>query len=327
MISKKRRSPSAVIAVLIPCYNEERAVARVVADFRRALPEATVYVYDNQSSDRTYEVAQAAGAIVRREPQQGKGFVVRRMFADIEADIYVLVDGDDTYDAAAAPGMISMLLEQRLDMTVGSRITGGTEAYPRGHRFGNRLFTRSVARLFGERFRDILSGYRVLSRRFVKSFPVSTGGFEIETEITVHALRLGLAVGEVETSYRSRPEGSASKLGTYRDGVHILFAILRLFREERPLTFFSIIGSVLIAAALALGYRVLAEFLATGLVPHFPSAILATGLVLSGLLSFVCGLVLDTVTRGRLESKFLAYLSVPAYDADRGARESAATED
>jgi len=319
------RSPR--IAVLIPCFNEERAVAHVVADFRRALPDATIYVYDNQSSDGTYEIAQAAGAVVRREPQQGKGFVVRRMFADIEADIYVLADGDDTYDAAAAPRMIATLIEQRLDMMVGSRITTGAAAYRHGHRFGNRLFTRAVARLFGERFRDLLSGYRVLSRRFVKSFPVSTGGFEIETEMTVHALRLGLAVGEMETAYRSRPEGSVSKLATYRDGVRILFAILRLFREERPLTFFSLIGSVLVAAALALGYRVVAEYLATGLVPHFPSAILATGLMLSGLLSFLCGLVLDTVTRGRLESKFLAYLSVPAYDPDRGAGESAAAED
>ena len=326
-MSKASAGRSPRIAVLIPCFNEERAVAHVVADFRRALPDATIYVYDNQSSDGTYEIAQAAGAVVRREPQQGKGFVVRRMFADIEADIYVLADGDDTYDAAAAPRMIATLIEQRLDMMVGSRITTGAAAYRHGHRFGNRLFTRAVARLFGERFRDLLSGYRVLSRRFVKSFPVSTGGFEIETEMTVHALRLGLAVGEMETAYRSRPEGSVSKLATYRDGVRILFAILRLFREERPLTFFSLIGSVLVAAALALGYRVVAEYLATGLVPHFPSAILATGLMLSGLLSFLCGLVLDTVTRGRLESKFLAYLSVPAYDPDRGAGESAAAED
>jgi glycosyltransferase involved in cell wall biosynthesis len=303
------------IAVLIPCYNEEHAITQVVRDFRDALPTATIYVYDNNSKDRTRELAEAAGAIVRSENRQGKGFVVRRMLSDIEADVYVLVDGDDTYDASAAPVMVSKLVNNRLDMVVGRRISDETAAYRVGHRFGNILFTRVVARLFGNRFEDILSGYRVFSRRFAKSFTVSTGGFEIETEITVHALTLNLPIYELDTNYRSRPEGSHSKLNTYKDGLRILVAIVTLFREEQPLAFFSIVGSAFVLLALILIYPVVIEYLRTGLVPRFPTAILATGLVLSGLFSYASGVILDTVTRGRRENKMLAYLSIPALEA------------
>ena len=299
------------VAVLVPCYNEEHAITQVVRDFRAALPTAVIYVYDNNSKDRTRVLASEAGAIVRVESRQGKGFVVRRMFSDIEADAYVLVDGDGTYDASVVPTMVSLLVNDRLDMVVGKRISDEAAAYRAGHRLGNVLFTRVVARLFGTRFEDILSGYRVFSRRFVKSFTVSTGGFEIETEITIHALTLDLPIHEMNTNYRSRPEGSHSKLNTYKDGLHILAAIITLFREERPLTFFSIVGSALILLALILIYPVFLEFLRTGLVPRFPTAILSTGLVLSGLLSYVAGVILDTVTRGRRESKMLAYLAIP----------------
>lgn len=312
---------AATVAILIPCYNEERAVAKVVTDFRRALPDARIYVYDNNSADRTVEEAKKAGAIVRSETQQGKGFVVRRMFADIEADAYVLVDGDDTYDASIAGTLVQMLFRQQVDMVVGRRVSeAGTEAYRPGHRFGNTLFTRSVAWLFGERFEDILSGYRVFSRRFVKSFPIFTGGFEIETELTIHALTLDVPIVEVETRYGSRPEGSLSKLRTYRDGLRILAAIVLLFREERPLTFFSLIAGVMVLAAIVLMYPVVVEFLHTGLVRRFPTAILCTGLVLSGLLSMVCGLVLDTVTRGRKEAKRLTYLSISGPEPESDCR-------
>lgn len=306
------------IAVLVPCYNEEHAITKVVHDFRAAFPQATIYVYDNNSRDRTVELAAAAGAIVRREPLQGKGFVVRRMFSDIEADAYVLVDGDDTYDASVGPRMVSLLMDQQLDMVVGRRISDEEAAYRAGHRFGNALFTGTVAHLFGERFKDILSGYRVFSRRFVKSFPVSTGGFEIETEITVHALTLNVPIAEIDTAYGSRPPGSESKLSTYRDGIFILRAIIRLFKEERPLQFFSIIGTALTLLAIILVAPVFLEYLQTGLVRRFPTAILATGLVLSGLLSAVCGVILDTVTRGRREAKLLAYLATPGPAAHMG---------
>ena len=304
------------IAVLIPCYNEEHTVAQVVGDFRAALPGATVYVYDNNSKDRTREFALQAGAVVRSEHRQGKGFVVRRMFSDIDADAYVMVDGDGTYDASAAPQMVAMLVGQQLDMVVGRRVSTESAAYRTGHRFGNSLFTSMVARLFGKRFEDILSGYRVFSRRFAKSFTVSTGGFEIETEITVHALSLDLPIREIDTVYGSRTEGSASKLNTYRDGIRILLAIVGLFREERPLSFFSILGGASQLLALILIYPVVMDFMRTGLVRRFPTAILSTGLVLSGLLSFVAGLILDTVTRGRREAKALAYLAIPVLDPD-----------
>jgi glycosyltransferase involved in cell wall biosynthesis len=304
------------IAVLIPCYDEEQAIARVIGDFRAALPTAVIYVYDNNSRDRTRALAAEAGAIVRAETRQGKGFVVRRMFSDIEADVYVLVDGDNTYDAAEASRMVSALVNGRLDMVVGRRVSSDAAAYWKGRKFGNLLFTRVVARLFENRFEDILSGYRVFSRRFVKSFTISTGGFEIETEITIHALTLNLPIQEIDTHYRSRPEGSRSKLSTYKDGLRILAAIITLYREERPLSFFFLLGSFFILLALILIYPVIVEFLRTGLVPRLPTAVLSTGLVLSGLFSYAAGVILDTVTRGRRESKLLAYLAIPAIEGE-----------
>ncbi|MBX6744318.1 MAG: glycosyltransferase [Acetobacteraceae bacterium] len=311
--------PSAVpprIAVLIPCYNEEVAIPRVVGAFRTALPGATIYVYDNNSRDRTREVAAAAGAIVRTEALQGKGHVVRRMFADIEADVYLLVDGDDTYDAASAPELVRLLLEQRLDMVTGVRVTDAAAAYRPGHRFGNALLTGMVRQIFGNRITDMLSGYRAFSRRFVKSFPALAEGFETETEFTVHALELRLPVGEVLTPYRERPQGSVSKLRTYSDGFRILRTILLLVQRERPLAFFSAAGLVLLLLGVGLSVPVLLEYLHTGLVPRLPTAVLSTGLVLLSFLSFVCGLILDTVTRGRLEAKRIAYLSVPGPNFD-----------
>jgi glycosyltransferase involved in cell wall biosynthesis len=315
------------IAVLIPCYDEEHAIAQVVRDFRDALPSAVVYVYDNNSQDRTRELAAAAGAIVRSESRQGKGFVVRRMFSEVEADVYVLIDGDNTYDASAAPRMVSSLVNGRLDMVVGRRVSDDAAAYWKGHRFGNRMFTRVVSRLFGNRLEDILSGYRVFSRRFVKSFTVFSGGFEIETEITIHALTLNLPICEIDTPYRRRPEGSHSKLSTYKDGFHILAAILTLYREEQPLAFFFILGSAFILLALILIYPVIVEFLRTGLVPRFPTAILSTGLVLSGLFSYAAGVILDTVTRGRRENKMLAYLAIPSIVDERDSLQPSAFSD
>ena len=299
------------VAVLLPCYNEQEGIGKVVRDFRQALPEAMVYVYDNNSRDETRARAAAAGAVVRSESQQGKGFVVRRMFADVEADVYVLVDGDDTYHAPSAPLLVERLLADQLDMVVGRRVTEIEQAYRPGHRLGNRLLTGVVARVFGDRFKDILSGYRVFSRRFVKSFPALTKEFEIETELTVHALELDMPIAEVDTPYKERPAGSVSKLRTYRDGVRILTAILVLFKEERPLAFFGLAGLALAVLALGLGYPVLTEYLRTGLVPRFPTAILATGLMILAFLSFTSGLVLETVTRGRKELKRLAYLTIP----------------
>ncbi len=305
------------IAVLVPCYNEEKAIAQVIAGFRAALPHAPVYVYDNNSQDRTVEAAQGAGAVVRRELHQGKGHVVRRMFADVEADIYVLVDGDATYDAPSVRTMIGRLLDDRLDMVVGARIDQEVAAYRRGHRTGNWLLSGFVTLVFGRAFTDMLSGYRVFSRRFVKSFPVLSGGFEIETELTIHALELELPVSEVETPYYARLEGSASKLNTWSDGFRILWTIVRLYRSERPLQFFSAIGGVLTAIAIVLAIPIVATYLEQGIVPRLPTAILATGLVLSALLSFVAGLILDTVTRGRRELKLLAYLAHRAPGEDR----------
>jgi glycosyltransferase involved in cell wall biosynthesis len=299
------------VAVLVPCYNEEAAVAAVVRDFRAALPDAAIYVYDNNSRDRTVEVARAAGAIVRTEPLQGKGNVVRRMFADIEADVYVLVDGDATYHAASAPIMVDKLLAERLDMVVGCRKDSEEAAYRAGHRFGNALFTGSVARLFGNRFTDILSGYRIFSRRFVKSFPALATGFEIETELTVHALELRMPIAEMDTPYGARPAGSQSKLSTYRDGFRIMRMMMALFKDERPLQCFSIVFGVLAALSLALALPVIRTYMETGLVPRFPTAILATGIMLLGFLSLTCGFILDTVTHGRREMKRLSYLSIP----------------
>src|SRR6266545_594580 len=300
------------VAVLLPCFNEQASIATVVAGFRAALPEATVYVYDNNSTDRTVEIARAAGAVVRRETHQGKGNVVRRMFADVDADIYVLVDGDATYDAPSVRAMIARLVEDRLDMVVAARVDHEQAAYRRGHRAGNRLLTAFVASVFGASFTDILSGYRVFSRRFVKSFPVLSRGFEIETELCVHALELELPVAEVPTPYYARPQGSVSKLSTGRDGLRILAAIVRLARSERPLAFFSAIGIALAALSVAIAIPIFITFIETGLVPRFPTAILSTGLMLLAFLSIACGLILDTVTRGRREIKLLAYLQQPA---------------
>lgn len=300
------------IAVLIPCYNEAVTIAKVIRDFRASLPDATIYVYDNNSKDETLAAARTAGAVVRREMLQGKGYVVRRMFADIEADIYVLVDGDDTYEAADAAGMVTMLIDEQLDMVNGARVTDIKAAYRPGHRLGNAVLTGMVQQIFGNRVTDMLSGYRVFSRRFVKSFPALSSGFETETEFTVHALELGMPVGEVSTTYRDRPEGSASKLRTYIDGVRILRTIITLVKEERPLQFFSLIGLILLVVGLTLGVPVIFEFLQTKLVPRLPSAVLAVGLVVLSFLCLVCGLILDSVTRGRKEVKRLAYLASPA---------------
>jgi glycosyltransferase involved in cell wall biosynthesis len=296
------------LAVLVPCFNEEVAIAKVVADFRSALPEAAIYVYDNNSTDRTAEVARAAGALVRREAHQGKGNVVRRMFADVDADIYVLVDGDATYDAPSARAMIARLTEDRLDMVVAARVDWDEAAYRLGHRTGNRLLTRFFASVFAATFTDILSGYRVFSRRFVKSFPVLSGGFEIETELAVHALELELAVAEVATPYYARPEGSVSKLRTWRDGLRILHTIVNLYRSERPLAFFSGIGVVLAIASISLTVPIFLTYFERGIVPRLPTAVLATGMMLLAFLSVVAGLVLDTVTKGRREMKLIAYL-------------------
>lgn len=300
------------VAVLIPCYNEEASIGKVVSDFRAALPFATVYVYDNNSTDRTAERAREAGATVRLETFQGKGNVVRRMFADVEADLYVLVDGDDTYDARSAPEMIQMLLDGPLDMVNGARVTEIVAAYRPGHRFGNALLTGMVARIFGNRFSDILSGYRVMSRRFVKSFPALASGFEIETELTVHALELRMPTAELRTPYKDRPAGSASKLRTIRDGARILWTILTLVKEERPLPFFATIFAVLAATAMALAIPLFVTYFETGAVPRFPTAVLTTGIMLVAFLSLTCGMILDTVTRGRREMKRMRYIGVPA---------------
>jgi glycosyltransferase involved in cell wall biosynthesis len=313
---KLRRPDSYNIAVLVPCFNEEATVTRVVHDFRSVLPAARIIVFDNNSTDGTATVARAAGAEVFYEKRRGKGFVVRRMFADVDADIYVLVDGDATYDAPSARAMIERLLESHLDMVVGCRIDHDKLAYRAGHRTGNRLLSAFVASVFGSNFNDMLSGYRVFSRRFVKSFPVLSGGFEIETELTIHALELGLPADEVETPYYARPEGSSSKLNTWSDGFRILFTIINLYRAERPLPFFAAIGALAAAISIILAVPIVATFFETGLVPRLPTAVLSMGLMLLAFLCGSVGLVLDTVTRGRREMKFLAYLSHPAAGAE-----------
>lgn len=300
------------IAVLLPCYNEEAAIAATVAGFRAALPGATIYVYDNNSRDRTAEVAAVAGAVVRTERQQGKGHVVRRMFADIDADVYVMADGDLTYDPKRAPQMVDLLVAEQLDMVVGTRRHEEKDAYRGGHVLGNRLFTGLLSGLFGRSFSDIFSGYRVFSRRFVKSFPVLSSGFEIETEMSVHALELRMPVGEVETIYAARPEGSQSKLSTWSDGWRILKTIVTLYRIERPVLFFGSIGALLVALAILLAIPLVITYLNTGLVPRFPTAILVTGMIIIAVLCFFAGLILDTVTRGRREMRRLYYLSLEA---------------
>jgi glycosyltransferase involved in cell wall biosynthesis len=300
------------IAVLLPCYNEEAAIARTVAGFRAALPGALVYVYDNNSGDRTSERAAEAGAIVRTERMQGKGHVVRRMFADVDADVYVMADGDSTYDSAAAPELVARLIDDRLDMVVGARNSQVEAAYRRGHRLGNRLFSSILSGLFGRSFTDIFSGYRIFSRRFVKSFPALSRGFETETEISVHALELAMPVAEVVTAYGARPEGSQSKLSTWRDGWRITRTILHLFRIERPVLFYGSFGLVLALVAIVLAAPLAVTYVHTGLVPRFPTAILVTGLMILAFMSFMCGLILDTVVRGRREVRRLAYLALPA---------------
>lgn len=300
------------IAVLLPCYNEEAAIGQTVADFRAALPDAVIYVYDNNSRDNTAGFAKAAGAVVRSENMQGKGHVVRRMFADVDADIYVMADGDATYEAAAAPRLIARMLDEQLDMVVGARKNEVEEAYRRGHVLGNRMLTGMLTRLFGRSFSDILSGYRVFSRRFVKSFPVLSEGFEIETEISVHALVLKMPVAEEATTYAARPEGSVSKLSTYSDGWRILNTIMTLYRVEQPKAYFGILGGVLMLAAIILAIPLGITYAETGLVPRFPTAILVMGMMILAALFWIAGLILDTVVRGRREVRRLAYLAYPA---------------
>jgi glycosyltransferase involved in cell wall biosynthesis len=299
------------IAVLIPCCNEEATIGKVVREFRAALPPAVVYVYDNNSADRTVDVARAAGAVVRSEALQGKGNVVRRMFGDVEADVYLLVDGDDTYDAASASMLVRSLVEGEFDMVNAARVATSDRAYRHGHRRGNLVLTRMVGMIFGHRLNDMLSGYRVLSRRFVKSFPALSFGFEIETELTVHALELRMPVREVSIPYKERPIGSASKLNTFRDGLRILRTIGFLIKEERPLPFFTLFFVILAGGSLVLAWPIVIEFIETGLVPRFPTAVLASGMMLLAFLSLACGLILDTVTLGRREIKRMWYLSVP----------------
>jgi len=300
------------IAVLLPCYNEEAAIAQTVAGFRAALPDARIYVFDNNSRDRTVEVARAAGAIVRTERMQGKGNVVRRMFADIDADIYVMADGDATYDPESAPAMVARLIDDGLDMVVGTRVHEAADAYRRGHVLGNRMMTGILAKLFGRSFTDIFSGYRVFSRRFVKSFPVLSAGFEIETEMSVHALELKMPVGELETRYFARGEGSESKLSTYGDGFRIGRTIMTLYRIEKPMLFFGIIAAAFALLSVILAIPLGVTYAETGLVPRLPTALLATGLMILAFLNLFAGLILDTVVRGRREVRRLAYLSFPA---------------
>ena len=302
------------VAVLIPCYNEAATIAKVVQDFRKALPQAEIHVFDNNSSDDSAASALEQGAHIQHVALQGKGHVMRRLFADIEADVYLLVDGDDTYDATAAPRLIQNLLDNRRDMVVAVRKASSDTAYRSGHAWGNRLLSAFLSHLFGRNCSDILSGYRALSRRFVKSFPVLTEGFEIETELTIHALELKMSVGELETMYKERPSGSQSKLRTYRDGLRILATMLRLFAAERPLVCYGLVSASLVLTATGLGLPLVITWLQTGLVPRFPTAILATGIMLLAALSMLAGLVMDSVTRGRREVKMLAYLREPAID-------------
>ena len=305
------------MAILIPCRDEAAAIAKVVQDFREALPDAAVFVYDNCSSDNTAAVAAKAGAIVRRESLPGKGNVVRRMFSDIEADVYVLVDGDDTYDATGAPAMVERLEDNYLDMIVGARVAASDSAYRAGHRFGNLLLTRLVAFLFGNRISDMLSGYRVFSRRFVKSFPALSAGFETETELTIHALELRMPIEEMSFPYKMRPVDSSSKLNTYRDGWRILKTIIKLAKEEKPFLVFGSLSVVFAFVSLLLAWPLLATYLETGLVPRLPTAILATGLMLLAFLTLACGAILDVVTLGRREVKRLSYLELPRYRRPR----------
>ena len=305
------------IALVVPCYNEAQTIAQVIADFKKALPSIQCYVFDNNSTDQTIEAAGAAGALVSSVTLQGKGNVVRRMFADVEADVYVMVDGDATYDASVVSILIQELVQGNLDMVVGSRKSVEAAAYRPGHRWGNKMLTGFVSLIFGRAFDDMLSGYRIFSRRYAKTFPAHSKGFEIETELAVHALELRMPVKEIDTVYGARPEGSVSKLNTYRDGVRILITIIKLFKAERPLAFFSIGFFFLMFFALLLAYPLVETYVQTGLVPRLPTAILCSGLAVLSFLSLACGFILETVTRGRLEAKRLAYLSVPSFDVKR----------
>jgi len=300
------------IAVLLPCYNEEVAIGQLVTALKQALPRIPIYVYDNNSTDRTSEIAAAAGAIVKFEPQKGKGNVVRRMFADIDADIYLMMDGDMTYDVSRANELIAKLQNETLDMVVGRRITDDPNAYRAGHRWGNNALTGTLKLIFGQRFEDILSGYRVFSRRFVKSFPTLSKGFEIETEMSIHALELGLPVAEVDTDYFARPEGSFSKLNTYRDGIRILWTIMNLFRTEKPLIFFSIVSLILSIFSLAVFFPIWEEFKLTGSVERVPSTILCVGLMISAVFSLFTGFILDSTSRLIKETRRLHYLNMPS---------------
>jgi glycosyltransferase involved in cell wall biosynthesis len=302
------------VALLVPCYNEAVAIGAVVRSFRAALrDDVVVYVYDNNSSDGTVAMARAAGAVVRSESHKGKGNVVRRMFADIDADVFVLVDGDGTYDAAAAPVLVAKLLEENIDFVNGARVSTGVEAFPPGHRFGNWFLTTLVQAIFGRQFKDILSGYKVLSRRFVKSFPAMSTGFEVETELVVHALELRMPCAELLTDYKERPKGSTSKLRTYRDGMRILMLVWQLVKDERPFAFFGIFGIAVTLLGIILGIPLVITYVETGLVPRFPTAILSGSLVVIGVLSFFTGLILDAVTKARQEMKRLIYLSIPLF--------------
>jgi glycosyltransferase involved in cell wall biosynthesis len=307
---------SCAIAVLIPCFNEETTIASVVRSFRACLPTATIYVYDNNSSDNTALVAANAGAVVRLESRQGKGNVVRRMFADIDADVYLLVDGDDTYDASAAPHLVTLLLDGCVDLVNGARLSESTKAYRAGHRFGNWVLTELVRIFFGKQFKDMLSGYKVLSRRYVKSFPAVSSGFETETELTVHALELRMPTAEIITQYRERPEGSNSKLKTFQDGARILRLIAKLVKDERPFMFFSVVSVIALGSALILSAPIIENFIRTGTVPRLPTAVLAVGIVVIAVLTFFVGLILDMVTRARQETKRLCYLTIPPWRSD-----------
>jgi len=301
------------IAVIVPCYNEALTIAGLVHDFRKHLPQAQIYVFDNNSRDNTGQVARAAGAIVRNVSMQGKGSVVRRMFADVEADAYIMIDGDGTYDASVAPQLVDRLVHEGLDMVVGCRVSTEQAAYRFGHRAGNSMLTGFLSTIFGRTFTDILSGYRVFSRRYVKSFAAHSSGFEIETELTVHALELRMPVAEVETVYGARPEGSVSKLNTYRDGVRILLTILRLFKSEKPLGFYSIAFAVCALLSIELAIPIFVTYMETGLVPRLPTAVLCTALMLFGVILLACGIILDAVTKSRIEQKRFSYLAVPAF--------------
>lgn len=311
--SDARKTDTPTIAVLIPCFNEEAAIVSVIESFQQALPASRIYVCDNNSTDRTIELARAAGATVMRESLQGKGHALRRLFADVQADVYILVDGDNTYDPTSASPMVNMLIDQGLDMVTGTRVTNVASAYRRGHLFGNRILTMAVTSIFGERITDMLSGYRVFSRRFVKSFPALSSGFETETEFTVHALELDMPLGEIETRYRDRPLNSTSKLRTYRDGVRILLTIVNLIRDQKPLPFFALLASLSTFAAILLSIPIFTEFHSTHTVPRFPTAILCVGLMLLAGIFAACGLILDSVSRGRKEFKRIIYLSIPVF--------------